>query len=87
MTVIERIVAGPGDTITISRGQVVRDGVREQDSYDTKPCASGPSCNFPTPITIPEGHYFVLGDNRGAADDSRLRGPVPRAYIVGRVLR
>ncbi len=86
VTVIERIVAGPGDTITISRGRVVRDGVREQDSFDTTPCGSGPSCNFPTPITIPEGDYFVLGDNRGAADDSRLWGPVPRADIVGRVL-
>jgi signal peptidase I len=87
VTVIDRIVAGPGDTITIRDGQVIRDGVAERPAYKTKPCRSNPACNFPAPITIPQGHYFVLGDNRAVADDSRLWGPVPRAYIVGRVLR
>jgi signal peptidase I len=86
-TFIKRIVAGPGDTITISDGHVMRNGSREQDSSYTEPCGSDPSCNFPTPITIPQNEYFVLGDNRGASDDSRLWGPVPRRYIVGRVLR
>jgi signal peptidase I len=87
LTLIRRVVAGPGDRITISGGHVIRDGVREQDSGYTEPCAAAPSCNFPATITIPAGHYFVLGDNRGASDDSRFWGPVPRAYIVGRVLR
>jgi signal peptidase I len=87
LTLIQRVVAGPGDRIMISGGHVIRNGVREQDSRYTEPCGAAPSCNFPATITIPAGDYFVLGDNRRASDDSRLWGPVPRAYIAGRVLR
>ncbi|MCL1056697.1 signal peptidase I [Shewanella gelidimarina] len=36
------------------------------------------------PITVPEGHYLVLGDNREHSADSRMIGFVPRAEIVGR---
>jgi len=36
-------------------------------------------------ITIPPGDYFMLGDNRGASDDSRFWGPVPQAWIIGKV--
>jgi signal peptidase I len=81
---IKRIVAGPGDTISIVEGHVIRNGVREQDSY-IRPCAqpSSPGCNFPKPIKIPAGHWFMMGDNRGESDDSRFWGPVPRNWIIG----
>jgi signal peptidase I len=79
---IKRIVAGPGDTIAIADGHVIRNGVRAQDSY-IKPCGSSPECNFPTPIKIPPGHWFMLGDNRGESDDSRFWGPVPTDWIIG----
>ncbi|MEZ9819497.1 signal peptidase I [Shewanella sp. 10N.286.45.A1] len=36
------------------------------------------------PITVPEGHYLVLGDNRDNSGDSRMIGFVPRTEIVGR---
>ncbi len=85
-TFIKRVVAGPGDTITITDGHVVRNGKRENDSAYTLGCGGGPECTFPTPITIPRGDYFVLGDNRGASDDSRFWGPVPRAWIIGKVI-
>lgn len=83
-TLIRRIVGGPGDRISIENGHVYRDGVRERDNY-IDPCGTGPSCNFHTPITIPPGDYFVLGDNRGSSQDSRFWGPVPRSYIIGLV--
>ncbi|HEY4427464.1 MAG TPA: signal peptidase I [Solirubrobacteraceae bacterium] len=79
---IKRIVAGPGDVISIVEGHVIRNGKRENDSY-TKPCGSSPECNFPTPITIPPGHWFMMGDNRGESDDSRFWGPVPTGWVIG----
>jgi len=81
-TFIKRVVAGPGDVIRIIDGHVYRNGVRENDSY-TLSCGGGPSCNFPTPIKIPPGHYFMMGDNRGASDDSRFWGPVPDKWVIG----
>ncbi len=81
---IKRIVAGPGDELYIKEGHAYRNGVREQDSY-IKPCAepSLPFCNFSTPIKIPPGHWFMMGDNRGESDDSRFWGPVPTGWIIG----
>ena len=79
---IKRIVGGPGDTISIVEGHVIRNGVREKDSY-IRQCGSSPECTFPTPIKIPAGHWFMMGDNRGESDDSRFWGPVPRGWIIG----
>jgi signal peptidase I len=79
---IKRIVGGPGDVISIVEGHVTRNGKREPDGY-TKPCDGVSECNFPTPIKIPPGHWFMMGDNRGESDDSRFWGPVPTGWIVG----
>ena len=80
---IKRIVAGPGDTISIQDGHAIVNGKRQSDSY-INPCRPGDDCNFPKPITIPPDHYFMMGDNRGASDDSRFWGPVPKKWIIGK---
>jgi signal peptidase I len=80
---IKRIVAGPGDTLSIKDGHPVVNGVEKTDEPYTNPCGSSPECNLSKPITIPPDHYFMMGDNRGASDDSRYWGPVPRDWIIG----
>ena len=79
---IKRIVAGPEDTLYIKEGHAYRNGKRESDSYIAE-CGGGSECNFPTPIKIPAGHWFMMGDNRGESDDSRFWGPVPTGWIIG----
>jgi signal peptidase I len=79
---IKRVVAGPGDRISIVNGHVIRNGRREKDSY-IEPCGDGPGCNFRRTITIPPDHWFMMGDNRGSSDDSRFWGPVPKKWIIG----
>jgi signal peptidase I len=88
---IKRIVAGPGDEIYIKEGHVYRKAVgtttfvREKDSY-IRACGTNPECNFPDPIKIPAGHWFMMGDNRGESDDSRFWGPVPTGWIIGQAI-
>jgi signal peptidase I len=81
-TFIKRVVGGPGDRISIVNGHVIRNGVREKDSY-IEPCGQDASCNFPKQITVPPGDYFMMGDNRGASDDSRFWGPIPDKWVIG----
>ncbi len=82
VTFIKRVVAGPGDTIYIKEGHVYLNGKREKDSY-IRECGESSECNFPTPITIPAGHWFMMGDNRGNSEDSRFWGPIPTSWIIG----
>lgn len=88
LEMIKRIVAGPGEEMYVRAGHVYRKAsgsgtfVRESDSY-IRPCGVSPECDFPVPIKIPAGHWFLMGDNRGASEDSRYWGPVPTAWIVG----
>jgi signal peptidase I len=92
---IKRIVAGPGDELKIVNGHpIVRSQVSKKDwrndippkeSY-INPCHDGVStvhCNLRKPIKIPPDDYFMMGDNRGKSDDSRLWGPVPKSWIIG----
>jgi signal peptidase I len=79
---IKRVVAGPGDRIRIVNGHVILNGKREKDDY-IQQCGGGQDCTFPKEVTVPADHYFMMGDNRGASDDSRFWGPVPRDWIIG----
>jgi signal peptidase I len=79
---VKRIVAGPGDLVSIQAGHAVVNGITSSESF-IAPCGSDPSCSFPTPVRVPPGQYFLLGDNRGNSDDGRFWGPVPASWIVG----
>ena len=82
-TFIKRVVAGPGDTIAVVDGHVVRNGKRQTESFIQERCERGASADFPTAIRVPAGHWFMMGDNRECSEDSRFWGPVPERWIIG----
>jgi signal peptidase I len=79
---IKRIVAGPGDRLSIRNGHPVVNGVEAKEDF-VNPCRGGNACNMPKTVTIQPDHYFMMGDNRGSSDDSRFWGPVPKSSIIG----
>jgi signal peptidase I len=81
-TFIKRVVGVGGDVLRITDGHVYRNGVREHDAY-IEPCGAMSECTFKRPIRVPQGMYYMMGDNRGDSDDSRFWGPVPKKWIIG----
>jgi len=77
---IKRVVALPGETVEGREGSVYVDGERLDEDYLQPGVSTTP---FP-PYTVPEDHLWVMGDNRGASDDSRRFKAVPEDDVVGR---
>jgi signal peptidase I len=82
---VKRIIGLPGERISIRDGHPVIDGRELTDEPYITPCGAAAECNMPDTITIPPGHYFMMGDNRGNSDDSRFWGPIPQSWMVGEV--
>jgi signal peptidase I len=82
---VKRVIGLPGDRISIRDGHPVINGRELTDEPYITPCVEAQECNMPQTITIPPGHYFMMGDNRGNSDDSRFWGPIPASWIVGEV--
>jgi signal peptidase I len=91
---IKRVIALPGETVTLVNGQVFIDDVLLDEPYvegaQTDPIVAaitGLGCtNTPEPdrCTVAEGWYFVMGDNRNSSIDSRSFGPIDEDTIAGR---
>jgi signal peptidase I len=77
---IKRVVGLPGERIEQRDGRVYIDGQLLEEPYledDTE------TTNLP-PQTVPEGHVFVMGDNRDDSMDSRVFAAIDEDLIVGR---
>ncbi len=85
---VKRIIAVGGQKVDIDfeRGEVWVDDVLQVEPYIKVPTTSSEGVSFP--LIVPEGHVFVMGDNRGDSLDSRSPtvGTIDKRYILGRVL-
>ena len=77
---VKRIIAVPGDTIENSSGIILVNGKPFGNDFG----ATSEISEVPKTL-VPEGYYYVLGDNRNSSNDSRNFGFVPRKSIIGRV--
>lgn len=82
---IKRVVAVGGDTVDIQNGELLINGVPENDdwAFGETECQDG---IMEYPFTVPEGKYFVVGDNRPGSIDSRTFGAIAASQTRGKIL-
>jgi signal peptidase I len=80
---IERVIGLPGETIEVKNGSVIVNGAKLTENYIRPEYRD--DRHYPATV-IPGNEYFVLGDHRISANDSRDWGFVPRGYIYGKAV-
>ena len=75
---IKRVVGLPGDTIEVRGGELLRNNTPVPE--DWKPAEMDYDQG---PLTVPQGQYWVLGDNRNASLDSHVWGGLPDERVIG----
>lgn len=89
-TLIKRVIAVGGQTVDLRDGSVYVDDVKLVEPYtDGKPSyplTSSGASQITYPYRVPEGHIWVMGDNRTSSADSRAFGSVPVSSVQGRAI-
>ena len=91
---IKRVIGLPGDRLELRRKRMYVNGNRIDEPYvqfleplaDDAPSKPGDLREEYGPVTVPDGQYFMMGDNRDNSQDSRYWGFLPMSYVKGRAL-
>jgi len=85
---VKRVIAVGGDHLLLKDGLVYVNGQKLAEPYLASGMPTFPeSWRIQQSITLSQGEYFVLGDNRKNSADSRSYGPVSRERILGLIMR
>ena len=75
---IKRVVGRPGYTIEVRDGALLRNNTPVPEDWEPAEMDYDQG-----PLTVPQGQYWVLGDNRNASLDSHIWGPLPDERVIG----
>jgi signal peptidase I len=82
---VKRVIASPGDLLEIHGGNVYINHMQAREPYLLSAGETNPLGGDAFELTMPEGCYFLMGDNRLNSEDSRQFGPVPFENLHGKV--
>ncbi|MDD2978629.1 MAG: signal peptidase I [Hespellia sp.] len=82
---VKRIVAAAGDEVDIKNGRLTVNGNEADENYAFG-VTKEEEGNIEYPLTVEDGKYFILGDNRENSNDSRAFGTIIEERITGKVL-
>ncbi len=79
---VKRLVGMPGERVEIKNGRLLIDGRQVDEKYLPR------GIRHPDfgPVVVPDNSYLMLGDNRNNSDDSRVWGPLPKEYVIGKAM-